>query len=124
MKKSPWAIIAIATFLASNVVKAEKVTTTITVPGKAKSVTTSTPPGGATVTTVDCDPNGPTCYTSTTTTESASQQLNPGDRVEISGVTDQNEAFDIVGGYINIFEQSAADGSTNYTYILSPNWNQ
>ncbi len=119
MKKTVFAIFAIAALATSNCVRADKVTTTITVPGTAKSVTTT----GHT-TKVDCDPNGPNCYTSTTTTESESQQLNLGDRVEISGVTDQNQVFDIVGGYVSISDELAADGSTIYTYVLSPNWNQ
>ncbi len=124
MKKKAFAIFAIATLVTSASVWAEKVTTTVTVPGTAKSVTTTTPPGGGTHTVVDCDAPGQCCYTQTTTTESQSQQLNPGDKVEISGVTDQNEFFDIVGGYINISEQQNADGTTKYFYILSENWNQ
>ncbi len=119
MKKTIIAIFAIAALVTSTSVRADKVTTTINVPGSPKSVATV----GHT-TRVDCDPNGQSCYTQTTTTESESQQLNPGDKVEISGVTDQNQAFDIVGGYINISEQLQADGTTTYFYLLSENWNQ
>ena len=120
MKKTFFAIFAIASLVTSNSVRAgEKVTTTVNVPGVAKTVTTT----GHT-TKVDCDQPGPLCYTSTTTTESNSQQLNPGDRVEISGTTIQNQYFDIVGGYIDISEEQEADGSTSYTYVLSDTWNQ
>ena len=119
MKKTLFAIFAIAALVSSNSVRANKVTTVINVPGTAKTATTT----GSSVK-VDCDPVGLCCYTSTTTTESGTLKLNTGDRVEISGTTDQNQNFDIVGGYIDSSEQQEADGSIMYIYDLSATWNQ
>ena len=96
-------------------------TTTVNVPGSAKSVTVNNPPGGGRHTTIDCGIAAATCYSETTTTTDF--VLHQGDKIQISGTTSNGVDFFEVGGYINKSQLANPDGTTSHGYMLSPTWN-